>query len=69
MVRRWHTRKSILLPICRLFTYPFAWTFALVALPFTAGKMISNECMVDKEKDRARKREREELKPPIPADV
>ena len=69
MVRRWQTRKSILLPVCRVFTYPFAWTFAIIGLPITAAKFIKRECVADKEKDMARKREREELKPPIPTDV
>jgi hypothetical protein len=69
MVRRWQTRKSFLLPVCRAVIYPFAWTFAIVALPFTAGALIKKECMGDKKKEKANREERMQLKPPIQTDV
>ena len=69
MVRRWQTRKTFLLPVCRAVTYPFAWVFAILGLPFTAGSIIKKECMSDKEKDRAKMKERMELKPPIAVDA
>ena len=44
MTRRWRRRKAVLLPLARLLIYPWAWLFALLALPWAAARGLGRCC-------------------------
>lgn len=44
MTRRWRRRKAVLLPLARLLIYPWAWTFALLRLPWVAARGLCRCC-------------------------
>lgn len=61
ILTKWKTRKNTILPMTRAFTYPFAWTAALVASPITLTMMAARKARGMKASKISN-----DLKPPVP---